>query len=362
MQEHSYISARNFAPLSNYPVDQYDGLKKLGIDLNHNGSIGHMMHAMDNLQPLVTTGTITTPVQFLQSWLPGFVHIITSSRKIDDLVGLSTMASWEDEEIVQGVMELVGTAVPYGDYTNIPFNSWNTNFERFTVVRFEVGMQVSNLEEARASRIRVDTGSSKRESSALSLEVQRNAVGFFGYNSGLNRTYGFLNAPGLPAYVTAANGASGSPLWSTKTFQEICADIRSMIVLLRSGSKDQVDPESLDMTLALASSDYDYLSTTASYGSQTVRQWLRENYPRVRVVSAPELTAANGGANVGYLYAEKVNDLSTDDGRTFMQICPAKFMVQGVEKIIKGYQEGYLNATAGVFCKRPYAVTRITGI
>ena len=45
-----------------------------------------------------------------------------------------------------------------------------------------------------------------------------------------------------------------------------------------------------------------------------------------------------------------------------MQVVPAKFRVVGVAKDTKGYEEDYSNATAGVMCKRPYAVVRYTGI
>lgn len=366
LQEHSYIPARDVRAIKNFDVkkfvneENFDSLRAYGINI-HKDSTYKLMHAMDNLQPLITTASITTPIQFLQNWLPGFVHIITAARKIDDLVGIATIGTWEDEQIVLSGMELVGTSVPYGDYTNLPLASWNTNFVPYTVVRFEEGMMVSNLEEARASRINVNSGASKRESAALALEIQRNSVGFVGFNGGLNATYGFLNFPQLPAYVTAANGASGSASWARKTFKEIQADILSMIVGVRFSSQDNVDPESVDMTLALATVDVDYLATTTDFGI-SVRDWMTKTYPRIRVVSAPQLTAANGGQNVAYLYADRINDMSTDDGRTFMQVVPAKFQVQGVQKLVKGYQEGYTNATAGVICKRPYAVYRLTGI
>ena len=78
--------------------------------------------------------------------------------------------------------------------------------------------------------------------------------------------------------------------------------------------------------------------------------------------SAPQLNTANGGVGVFYLYAENVADNSTDDGRTFAQIVPAKFQIVGVAKKTKSYEEDYSNATAGVMCKRPYAVVRYSGI
>jgi hypothetical protein len=57
-----------------------------------------------------------------------------------------------------------------------------------------------------------------------------------------------------------------------------------------------------------------------------------------------------------------VNDGSTDGGLTWAQNVPTKFRALGVEKKAKGYIEDYTNATAGVMVKRPYAITRITGI
>jgi hypothetical protein len=71
--------------------------------------------------------------------------------------------------------------------------------------------------------------------------------------------------------------------------------------------------------------------------------------------TAPELNAANGGANVAYLYPESVNDGATDDSRVWAQLVPSKFQTIGVAKLAKNYVEDYSNALAGVMCKRPYA-------
>lgn len=320
--------------------------------------------AMDNaeINPLdtLTGASVATPVQFLQNWLPGFVRVLTAARRIDTLTGISTVGSWEDEEVVQGVLEPVGTAVPYTDTGNVSLASWNVNYERRTVVAFESGMSVGLMEEARTARARISTAAEKRTSAALSLDITRNLVGFYGYNNGSNRTYGFLNDPALPAYVSVPAGTGGTT-WDTKTFLEITGDIRMALARLRVQSQDNIDPKAAEITLALPTSKVDYLSVTSQYGN-SVQQWINENYPRLRVVSAPELDGANGGADVAYFYAESVEDGATDDSRTFTQIVPAKFFVGGVEKRAKSYIEVYSNATAGVMTKRPYAVVRLTGI
>lgn len=363
-QEFSHISGRDVKPFAMKKVENFLALSKIGIGLDERAvdkMIEFAMDASSSFTSPITTPSIATPVQFLQNWLPGFVKIMTAARRIDMMIGISTIGSWEDEEIVQGVLENIGDAVPYGDYTTVPFASWNVNFVKRTVVRFEKGMRVGRLEEARAARIRVNSAESKRESAGLALEIQRNLIGFNGYNSGNNLTYGFLNDPNLPAYVNVANGATASPLWSKKTYLEICGDIRTAIVALRTQSQDTIDPETTSITLGLPTNAVDFLSTVSDFGN-SVRDWLKETYPRIRIVSAPQLNTANGGVGVFYLFADAVDDLSTDDGRTFIQVVPAKFQVLGVQQMAKGYEEDYVNATAGVMVKRPYAIVRYSGI
>lgn len=359
MKQRSYISARNMKPLDYSKIGQ-DGLDLVGINIPEK-YLGTMMSAMDSLEPSITSGSITTPIQFLQAWMPGFVKIVTASRKIDDLVGIQTIGSWEDEEVVQGSMELSGTSVPYGDYTNIPYSSWNTNFERRSIIRFEEGMRIGSLEEARAAKMRVNAADAKRESSALALEIQRNRIGFYGYNNGSNRTYGFLNDPALSAYSSVASGVGGVH-WYQKTFLEITADLREMASSLRTQSGDIIDVASTETTLAIATAAVDYLTTTSEFGI-SVYDWISKTFNgKMRIISAPELNGANGGANAIYLYADKVDDTSTDGGMVFAQMVPTKFQVIGVQKLAKGYEEDYSNATAGVMLKRPWAVIRRSGI
>lgn len=343
-------------------VVNYQDLVRVGYDLREDkvAAMDSYWGGMDSIQPTVTTGSVSTPVQFLQNWLPGNVVVATAARKIDSLVGVTVSGRWEDEEIVQGLLEQTGSSQVYGDYTNVPLSSWNNNFERRTVVRFEEGMQIGNLEEARAAAMRVNDGQEKRNAATLALEIRRNNVGFSGFNSGNNRTYGFLNDPGLPAYVPFVAGASTFTTWATKTFLEIQRDILTMIQGIRSSSQENVDPGSTPMTLAVATDAREYLSKTSDFGI-SVMAWLKDAYPNIRVESAPQLNAAASATNACYLYAESVAGTGTDGDKVFIQIVPTRFIVTGVEKKAKGYIEDYSNATAGVMCKRPWAVYRGSG-
>jgi hypothetical protein len=359
---HSSINPRDVKQLATFDAKDWRDLPMIGISIPDR-QLQNMIDGigMDAQQALQTTASVPTPIQFLQSWLPGFVNILTAARKIDEFVGIDTVGDWEDEEIVQGGLELTGTSVPYTDYGNVPFSSWNLNFLTRTIVRFEAGMRVGQLEEARASKIRVNSADSKRASATLGLEIIRNSVCFFGYNSGDNNTYGYLNDPNLIAYTQfPATGTGTTTTWSTKTFANIQADLRGMIVQLRSQGQGLIDPTNMQLTLALAEVTIDYLSVTTDFG-YSVRQWMKDTYPGIRIISAPELNGAHSSANVAYLYAETIEDGSTDNKKVFMQPVPMKFRVVGVQQLAKGYEEDYTNATAGVFVKRPFAVTRWYG-
>lgn len=342
----------------------YAALRQIGIDFaDRDVRDMAMAHGFDAnvLTPTISPGTIPTPAQFLQNWLPGLVRTVTTARVIDELVGISIGGNWEDEEVVQQVLEPTGSAVPYTDLGNIPLASWNPSYDRRTIVRFEQGLMVGRLEEARTGRVpNINTAAEKRTSAALSLDILRNRIGFYGYIGGAGRTFGMLNDPNLLAYATVATNGTTTQ-WTGKTFLQITADIREALGAIQTQSGNNIDPERTPLVLAIASSRSQYFTVTSDFGI-SVRGWMRETYPNIRVVSVPEFNGANGGANVFYLYAEKVDDGSSDGGRTFEQIVPTKLTSLGVEQRAKSYVEDYTNALGGIMLKRPWAVVRRSGI
>lgn len=305
-------------------------------------------------------GNLGTPAQFLQNWLPGIVRQVTKVRNADALMGVQTVGSWEDEEVIQTAAELTGKAELYGDVTNIPLAGYNATYERRSIIRFEQGVMMGTLEEARAAKANISMAVEKRAAAAESLDIIRNRVAFYGYNQPDTRVFGFLNDPNLPAYANVAAGAGGLT-WALKTFLEITRDIREMVTALVTQSGGRIRPQDTDMTLALPLGFEEYMGVTSDFGV-SVADWLSKTYPRIRVETAPELAGANGGANVAYLYAERVADSGTDGGEVIAQIVPARFQALGVEKRAKGVVESYTNALAGVMVKRPYGVIRRSGL
>ena len=332
--------------------DNISDLVKIGIDL---GDV-NMVTAFDAVD------NIGTPIEFLRTQLPGFVANVTQSLRIDRIVGATIAGNWSDEEIIQGVLERRGEVGLYGDLTASNLQDFEFAFDKRTVVRFEDGIRVGLLEKDRASRAGLDSTTTKRNTALRNLDIIRNAVGFRGYQTGANKTYGFLNDPGLPASVAVAT-VSGVTKWVDKSVKQISDDIVDAVNDLVVSTGSNFDPYADDSVFVVPSSQYQFLNKQNDFGRSALI-FIKENYPKMRIEIAPEFDGAfNTNENGFYLYAERENQGdSTDSGLTFEQIVPAKIKMLGLDNRAKHFDEHFSNATAGVMCKRPYNVIIRTGI
>ena len=328
-------------------------LETLGIS----ASPAAIKAAMDATPDLITGASTATPIQFLQHFLATPVRIVTQALTIDKIIGRKIAGTFADEEIVQPVIENVGQPRRYGDTSNTALADWNPNFEKRTITRWEMGMRVGILEEERSSAMRMNSGAEKRNAVARALAVTHNSVGFNGVNLGNNRTYGLLNDPNLPVYVTVATGTAASTLWVNKTFIEITNDIKAAVSALRLRSGSNFDPMTDGFVMAIAAASIDQLATVNTQGNLSVRGWISQTYPKARIENAPQLTAANGGANVFYVIAEAIEGAPVVD-----QYVQDVMRLLGVQRLTKGYEEAYASATAGVLVSQPIGVVRFTGI
>ena len=294
--------------------------------------------------------------QFLQVWLPGMVRQLTTVRAIDRIAGVTAAGNWYDDTVIQRVATPVAKAELYGDSSNIPLASYGHTYATRGIVRYEQGFQVSMLEDAREGAGGISMAAEKRGAAMLALEIARNRTGFVGFAGGAAGVYGLLNDPGLSAYATTA----GSKTYSAMTFDEITTEMATRLGAIMTNSGGNVEQNSA-FTIVLPVGYSTIMTKPNTYG-QTPLAWLNANYPNVRIEYVPEFTAANGGANVAYYFAERIEDGSTDGGNAMEQIVPAKMFNIGSERRAKGYIEDFGCASAGVMCKRPYLFVRVTGV
>lgn len=350
----------DFDQVRGLAMDSFEGgtaefLETLGIGCDCADEA--VKYVMDALPP-ITEGSIITPWQFLQHWMPKAITVVTQACKIDDLVGRTIAGEWHDESIVQEIVEYTGHTRPYGDKTNTPLAGFNRVYEDRTIIRFEEGLMTGKLEELRteAAGSRLSSYDARRAALASAFKLDQNAVGFFGYNLGRNKTYGLLNDPNLPNFGQVAKGAANSTLWSTKTYHEIIRDINTAVAELRTQTGTNFDPDRDSFVLGVASNCVDFLLTENDHG-KSAKEWFKTTFPKSRIVAVPEFTGAVGGENCFYVILDKLNGNKCVD-----QFVPAEFRLMGVEQKAKGLFELYTNATAGVMVLQPIGVVRKFGI
>jgi hypothetical protein len=345
-------------------------LEKLGItvspEFSRNFNRNAISIALDaGITQPVTTPSNGTPVQFLQEFLPGVVNVLTVVRKADQVAPVVTAGEWHFEEIVLKTMEHTSNAQLYSDHGGVPLVSFNETFERRQVVRFELGVQQNPLADARAAATGTVPQNEKRVALAEGFEILRNDIAFNGFNSGTGKTYGILNDPNLPAYVTVATGAGGNTTFASKTTVEIINDLSTALRALEIQAGGNIDPtiNAISLEIPLAFNHFLTRADGSFNNGLTAMEWLNKNYPTVKVVTVPQYNLANAGENVFYLKAVSVDNSGTDGGESIIQVVPAKMRALGTVQNEKGgTTEGYTSAYAGVFTKRPYAVVRFTDI
>lgn len=306
-----------------------------------------------------TGSTIAAGVQFLQHFLPKTIKVITEKRTIDDMVPRTIAGEWHDEEIVQPVVEELGQLAVYTDDADFPLSGFKPSYMKRTIVRFEAGLQTGKLEEMRtaAMKMRVSAQDIKRSATALVFAQGANDVGFYGYNNGENGTWGILNEVGLAEYNSIASGASGSSLWANKTFKEIVRDLNTAAKVLRKQSGSNFDANNDPFTLAIAADCVDYLNTVNELGNQSVAEWIQKTWKKCRVVSIPQLSGCNGGANAFYMLMKSLGGNTVVDNYVASQM-----RLLGTERRAKGLREDYTNALAGVLVAQPTGIVRFAGI
>ena len=337
-----------------------EALDRLGVGMEPNMHLQMVMDAMPSAG--VTTASNQVPVQFLQHWMNRFITVMTQACKADELLGRTTIGEWFQESVVLRVRELTGSVRPYGDHAQPPVAGYNWNYEERTIVRFAQGILTGKLEEQRMAAVGQKASAYESDRAALSLafKLNQNAVAFFGYNLGRNRTYGLLNDPNLPDYVqvpeVALSATETSTKWEDKDFYEIVRDLTVMVATAQTQCKGNFDPRKDPFKFGIPLSCAQYLAKVNEHG-HSVYEFVEKTWPKATFVDVPEFDNALAGDNVLYIIVQSISGNPVVE-----QVVPATVRLIGAVPRATGLYELYSDATAGCFVEQPLGIVRFFGI
>lgn len=239
--------------------------------------------AMDVQSELVTVSNAGIP-WFMLNWQdPKIIAILLTPMMAAEIAGERLVGNWAMETAMFRTAEAVGQTSAYGDYadgggaTNV-----NVNFPQRQNFLFQSFMQYGELELARWGEAQIDWAAQQQVANVLALKKALNYLYFYGV-SGLEN-YGLLNDPSLPPALTATFSWLNS---GSATANTIYQDVVRMFIQLQIQAQGTVrmdDP----MVLAMSPQQVIALDFITQYNTNTVRALLKQNFPNLRIVTAPE--------------------------------------------------------------------------
>lgn len=259
-------------------------------------SAGGLM-AMDAAFPMVTNANSGIPAMLSTYIDPKLIDVLIAPMKAAEAAGgEGKLGDWTMRTAMFPMVESTGEVTSYGDYNNSGSTGVNVQFPQRQSYHYQTITQWGERELAETGLAKIDLASQKNIASVLSINKYQNKTYLFGV-AGL-QNYGMLNDPSLPADIAPNTKAGGGTAWIDNTGAvkatplEVQQDIMKMFWTLQQRNQGLVDSDTA-MTLVMSPQSAVALGINNEYGN-SVRFYLKETYPNLKIVTVPEYATAAG--------------------------------------------------------------------
>ena len=326
-------------------------LQEKGFNLNQYGVIGadeECKMAMD--AALITTANAGIPVEVLTSFNERAIKVLTQKRAATEIFAERKFS--DRAELIKKFrqVEATGFTQPYSDYSDNGKSDVNYNFIPRENYLFETVIKYGDLEQEMVAKAKANLLADKQEAAALNIAIDFNRF----YMSGVSglENYGILNAPNLPAAITAAT-VSGHTEWSYKSGAEIYADIVALMTNMSTRAGGHIDMTTR-FKLVVGPSIYAELAKQNSLGTETVIGMIKRSFTNLEVVVAPEYDDSTKKIQ---LIAVEVDGIPTGE-LGFSE----KLSAGRVVPFLSYHAQKFMAGTYGAIVYRPVFVSTMTGI
>jgi Uncharacterized protein conserved in bacteria (DUF2184) len=297
---------------------------------------------------LVTTPNSGIPLIFT-TWVdPKAIEILVTPMMAAVIAGESQKGSWVDDVAMFKTVESTGQTSSYGDYSRSGSTDVNYNFPQRQNYLFQAFLQYGDREIERAAKAKIDLPADKQSGNALALMKAMNFMNFFGVGSLLN--YGLLNDPNLPPPIAPVYSWLTN---SSATALTIYQDVVRLVTLLIQQTQGAVNSQS-SMTLAMSPANGAILNSVTPYNTNSVLMLLKQNYPNIRLETAPEYETAAG--QLVQLFADDV-----DGQKTVETAFSVKLMAHRVIQSVSSIEQKRTSGGFGSIVYRPLCFAQMLG-
>lgn len=319
-----------------------------------------LVDAMDSA-PTTTDAGVNAPWFYLNYMAKNPIKVVTQRTTSDEILGRTTDgASWAHVSITKSVRELTGRTGLYKDFADTTAPRANRAYTRVTrdIVRLSAGLVIGELEKRQSAMVpgMYSPYQDKREAIALAMSLDRDAIAYFGYQIDDAKCFGLLNDENLEPFQEVATVGS-KQAWVDKDAHQIISDLMTAVARVQVNCKANFIPAKHAFKLVVPNGCEQYLGKITECGGYSVRQWIKDNWPKCEVVVSPVFDSALGGQNVFYVIVDKLGTSPVAE-----QIVPASLFMVGSMKRETGHSELWSMATAGTFVEQPIGIARYFGI
>lgn len=282
-----------------------------------------------------------------------------------EFIPVTSQASPGAESIQVRYYDFTGKAKIVHDYaSDFPMANTVGSYKTINIKSLGSGFQYS-VQEIRAAQM-AGTPLEQREAMAAERTIDElvDTIAWLGdKDTGLE---GLFNYTGINSYTLAASGSGGSTLWTTKTPDQIIADIVGLISTVRVATKGKEIPD----TLLMPQSSYLYLAGTrlGAYNDKSLLSYITETLKVLGITTIDWVNelenfqdATTGSVASGNTKANRIIVYKKDEEhlRLEMPVMLEMFPPQ-VEGLM--YKVPVHARTAGVICYYPLSIGVADGV
>lgn len=348
-------------------TDQLNALAKKGVIVPSFAEYTHVLAsdgktlvdnpalAMDAQPTLITNPNIGIPAFLANILAPKQIRVLTTPTKAAEIYGEQKLGTWTTLTSQFPVVEATGEVSSYGDYNNNGSVGSNYNWVPRESYHFQTVTQYGDRETEMFGQADIDYVSGLNYSSALVLTKFMNQMYFFGV-SGL-QNFGGLNDPSLLAPITPTTKAAGGTTWAVAIAVEVFNDVLALYTQLQGVQLQglaEID-QNTPMTLSLSPTVSPNLGKVTQYTLAPVRQAIKEAFPNMRIVTAPEYATV-----AGQLMQLKVDEIDGDETTTAS--FTEKMRAGRVIPELSSFRQKKIAGGWGTIVKRPVAIASMIGL
>ena len=297
---------------------------------------------------------------------PEVIRVVFTPLQFANILTERKYGDWLEETRIFPVVEETGEVSSYGDFNNNGRAGVNLNFPNFQSYLFQTFVRYGERELERAGLAKINYVSELNISAADLLNRFQNYSYAFGVGGLQN--YGIINNPYLSAYLTPATKAAGGTAWFSgnspnATANEVYNDIVALWEKMIAQTNGTVELDA-KATLALSPSSALALRFANSFGVY-VRDLLKEGFPNMRIVTAPQYGQQTTTNPQGYSTAGNLVQLivKTIQGQ---QVCYAAYNEKLRAHVIvpepSAWQQKMTSGTWGTILRMPLGVSGMLGV